>query len=577
MKRKSIALILVLFIIIVVPVVLAGLLPATYGEPSALPDMVDMDEISSEDILAERYWRMVDPNGREITITGRRIYVGDEYITGDNKLYRVYKVRGRTAYARFIREVGSLFETERQGLFASLTQKVRPVQNNQEEGDDLEPETEPQRLIGIYHTHNAESYVPTDGTDSIFGKGGIHQVGASFAASMEEKGVEVIYDETLHLPHDRGAYRRSRPTAERLLMEGPDVIFDIHRDATPRHVYATQIGEEWVTQVQLVVGRQNPNMSVNRQFALDLKNTADEVHPNLVKGIFMAHGHYNQDLTPMNLLLEVGAHTNSREAAEDGIALFTDVVAFYFYGPEDEREEAAPFQAQRPPGARTAPGIRAATRNIFMLLGVTGAIAVGFVLLNLGRVEDIKSAAALYLEKISRPLKRGDYFLGPLRQKLYNLFEPVRTFLAPWLERLRLFLRRVWLFFVPYLKRGDSFLLPWQEKIHSYATRVNRRLQPLLKRGDLFLDSLSEKIYIFAVNVRHYVIPRLRAADRYLSSTQERMFHWTRRIWGKIIPILERGDERLALWQEKIRDYALMLKDSLIKLYRSVFERRKVR
>ncbi len=547
-KRPVLVLLLAVFFLLVLPLILTGLPTTTSRQPLELPEL-EMDEIFGEDVAAERYWRMVDIRGREIMITGRRIYVGDEYITGDNKLYRVYLVRGRTAYARYIREVGAFFETEQQGILAALLHRVLPVQTNEDEGDDLAPEAEPQRLIGVYHTHNAESYVPSEGTDSIFGKGGIHKVGDSFAVAMEEKGVTVIHDETLHLPHDRGAYRRSRPTAQRLLGEGPDAIFDIHRDAAPRHVYASQVGDEWVTQVQLVVGRQNPNMTVNRQFALDLKNAADEVHPNLVKGIFMANGHYNQDLSPLNLLLEVGAHTNSREAAEDGAALFTDVVAFYFYGPEEEREEAAPpFGAQRPPGAATGRATRIATSNILMLLGVTAAIIIGFVLLNTGRISDLTRALAPYLAPVVRLLKRGDRILEPLQSRLYELSAPLREFLTPYVEKLRLLIARIWQSLVPYMERGDELLLPAREAIHAMALRI-----------------------------WHYLYPRLRAADRYLSGTQERSHLFSRRVWDRVAAWRRREDEKLLLLQKKIRDVALSIKERLLELYSRLRQRGKLK
>lgn len=61
-------------------------------------------EISREDLLAERYYTMVDEDGQEIVVTGRIINVGDEYITAENKLYRVFRVEDRTAHARFIRD-----------------------------------------------------------------------------------------------------------------------------------------------------------------------------------------------------------------------------------------------------------------------------------------------------------------------------------------------------------------------------------------------------------------------------------------------------------------------------------------
>ncbi|MGI6096891.1 MAG: stage II sporulation protein P [Dethiobacteria bacterium] len=350
------------------------------------------EEIPKEDLLAERYYRMLDEDGREITVTGRCIHVGERYLTSDNQLYEVFKVDGHTAWARYLETV-DLFagreELNDQGLlkvFSSFSHDpAEPVQD--EDGG----EQEPNKLVAVYHTHNAESYVPTDGTDSINGRGGIHEVGHSFCEAMEEKGIDVIHDETLHLPHDPGAYRRSRETVVKLLQRNPDVIFDIHRDAAPPETYAEKVEGEWVTQIQFVVGQQNQNYAVNRQFAYDLKGYADEMYPRLVKGVFHAHGNYNQDLTPLNLLLEVGAHTNSRPPAEEAAALFSDVVAFYFYGPEAIEDEelrqhleseeiykgTIPARFEDPGGVN-----RSVWRSIAVILLLVAAGAVGFFFLN---------------------------------------------------------------------------------------------------------------------------------------------------------------------------------------------------
>ena len=93
--------------------------------------------------------------------------------------------------------------------------------------------TDKKKLIAMYVTHSDESYVPSDGTQSIEGQGGIYDVARSFRDALQSKGIDVILDESTHLPHDSGAYRRSRRTAERLLQKRPDAIIDIHRDGIP--------------------------------------------------------------------------------------------------------------------------------------------------------------------------------------------------------------------------------------------------------------------------------------------------------------------------------------------------------
>ncbi|HZK24552.1 MAG TPA: stage II sporulation protein P [Oscillospiraceae bacterium] len=450
-------------------------------------DNQDTGEISREDLLAENYYRMVAEDGKEIMVTGRKIHIGDEYLTSNNQLYRVYRVRNYVAEARFIREVGAIFAEEPQSLLVRLQQRffgaVQPVQKQEKsktekdkqekektknkkdqkdkKNEDLQPQAEPKRLIGVYHTHNAESYVPTDGTDSIVGKGGIHKVGDSFTKALQEKDIKVIRSNTLHLPHDRGAYRRSRVTAEEILKKGPDVIFDVHRDAGPANVYAAEVAGEAVTQVQFVVGRQNPQMQTVRQFALDLKNTADEIHPNLVKGIFMARGNYNQDLTATSMLIEVGTHLNQREKAQDGAALFADVVSYYFYGPEDEdddnNERAAPAPLQSPAskGGGGAGNVgRAAARNAFWMFAVSAVLAAGFYFLNTP--------------------------LGAIREKL-----------APWFSKA-----------LPYTEKGDIFLASVQEKIRHTAILISDTTMDLLRNGDQYTASWQERIQDFVQTIK---------------------------------------------------------------------------
>ena len=308
---------------------------------------------------AGQYYSILDPAGEILTETGRQVYVEDQYLTEQNGLYQVIEVDEdrRIAKTKFVEkvelEVVPLAELRQAlGLTAAKADQKR------------------RGTIAVYHTHNAESYVPTDGTYSINGKGGIHHVGRAFVTAMEKMGIHADYSERLHLPHDRGAYRRSRETVLELLAKKPDAIFDVHRDAAPQSAYAVQLNDEWMTRVQFVVGRQNQNLGINRQYAQSLKKIADELYPGLVKGIFFGRGNYNQDLSPLSLLLEVGAHTNSRPAAQRGISLFAEVVDLYFYGPSAEAAELGQGKA--------------AKRSITGLLFFVGTGATIFYVINAG-------------------------------------------------------------------------------------------------------------------------------------------------------------------------------------------------
>ena len=382
----------------------AAVLPA---RSAAIIELTGLDEISHEEIISGDYYRILSEEGEVLLVTGRMIVVDDEFLTADNRLFRVFSVEGKTARARFVEEfdmkkhLEENFRAQARAVVAANTAQEGEGEGNGEEGEEDEEEEEdggePRRLIGIYHTHNAESYIPSDGTHSINGRGGIHKVGETFKEALEAQGVNVIHDETLHLPHDRGAYRRSRVTAERLLAQGPDAIFDVHRDAAPADAYAAQIDDIWITQVLFVVGRQNHNFSINRSFAFDMKGYADDIQPELVKGVLFGQGNYNQDLTPLKLLLEVGSHQNTREAAERGITEFADTVDFYFYGP-DEGEAGPPVPGAEAPSG-TGLGILAALRTIFGIMAFLIIGGLGLLWINAGSSQEFIRIVTPYLEK----------------------------------------------------------------------------------------------------------------------------------------------------------------------------------
>ncbi len=239
----------------------------------------------------------------------RVVHVGDELIARDNKHYRVEKVAGRKAYAKYV----GVHDINISEMSVSTT---IPVQ--QEEGNNV---------IAIYHTHSAESYVPSDGTESIPGNGGIFDVGEVLAQALEEQGFTVIHNLDAHEPHDAEAYNRSRRTAAELMEKGPGVLIDVHRDGIPDpEFYREEISGEQATQIRLVVGRQNQNMESNLEFAKKIKAAGEGVHPGIVNEIFMARGNYNQDLTPRAILIEVGTHTNTKEEAQKGATLFAEVM-----------------------------------------------------------------------------------------------------------------------------------------------------------------------------------------------------------------------------------------------------------
>lgn len=255
--------------------------------------------------------RIYDQKGNLVTMTARKVFAGDEIITAAGDYYRVVVVRNKDAQAKLVgKDENYLAWTDYFHNYAAVTAANwggRPV--------------------GVYHTHTDESYLPSDGKPSIPFRGGIYQVGNEFVESLQENKVDVKYYKTPHDPHDNNAYTRSRRTAMGLLKSNPIALFDIHRDGVPDpDFFKEEVSGEDVAQLRIVVGRQNPKMKSNMDFASRLMAYANKVHPGLVKEIYKGQGNYNQDLLSTAILLEAGTYTNNKALAENGIKFLAEAV-----------------------------------------------------------------------------------------------------------------------------------------------------------------------------------------------------------------------------------------------------------
>lgn len=277
---------------------------------------IPLSNASAEEEIREGWYTMRDERGFVILQTGLKMGVGDRFIAEDNRMYEVVRITGTNADARLIEKVEL---AEKPGILSQVIQYLRGAFGVVEVQGA-------QKAVGIYHTHSDESFVPSDGASSIRGRGGIYDVGKSFADALRRNGFVPIHDTTSHDPHDARSYDRSRATVRQLLQRRPIALFDVHRDTAPPEVYVRNIGGRQVARVMIVVGRENPSLQANLGFAKRIKAVADGEQPGLVRGIFIGEGKFNQDMFPRALLLEVGSHLVPKEDAERGISVLASVL-----------------------------------------------------------------------------------------------------------------------------------------------------------------------------------------------------------------------------------------------------------
>lgn len=239
--------------------------------------------------------------------------IGDGYLSKEYKFYEIVYLdaENKTGIAKFVRNVNPPNVSK-----SNLPTPIK-VEN---------------RVICMYMTHNDESYVLSDGVDSVYGNGGIKDVALAFKSELEKHMVDVYFDDTLHIPHDASAYSRSQKTAKSLQNSySPDALFDIHRDGASRKFYVADVNGKERGRVRMVIGKANPNMALNEEFATYLMAVGNEMYPWLFTDIYYATGHYNQALDSKAILFEMGSHLIEKELMIESMSELADVVTTALY------------------------------------------------------------------------------------------------------------------------------------------------------------------------------------------------------------------------------------------------------
>ena len=274
--------------------------------------------LPSFSLAQEETYTLLDASGGVVTYYCGECSAGDEYISGDNRHFRVTQVNESAKTAQ-VEALGTVTLPDVSWLDENGTMPVSVS------GKD--------KKIAVYCTHSDESYEKGDGKSSSEKRGGIYDVAQAFAAGLEKLGVSVERSDATHHPHNAGAYRRSRQTAVTLLKSTPNAIFDLHRDGIPDpDEYAVTLGNTKASKVRLLVGRGNQNNEANLSLAKQIKAVGDKVYPGLIKDIYMGKGSYNQDLSPRSVLLEFGTHTLAKERVLASTGPMSEVIYKTLYG-----------------------------------------------------------------------------------------------------------------------------------------------------------------------------------------------------------------------------------------------------
>jgi stage II sporulation protein P len=200
-------------------------------------------------------------------------------------------------------------------------------------------------LVGIYHTHDWESYIsefpamaaPKSGSDlqkiesENHKKKTVMEIGKTVAQRLKELGVATVYADATHqsLGYDY-AYKASRETAAQILKEHPSVqiLMDLHRDGTWGVDTTAVISGKRVAQIRCIIGsNQQPHWQQNKEFCGELISRLEKKYPGLTLPTKVQNDRYNQDLLPGAILLEIGDAMNNYDEAERSALYLADGLA----------------------------------------------------------------------------------------------------------------------------------------------------------------------------------------------------------------------------------------------------------
>ena len=186
----------------------------------------------------------------------------------------------------------------------------------------------------ILHSHATESYEKEAG----YGETSPYRtldtgynmvsIGERVAELLEDGGVRVIHDKTLHdYPAYNSAYGNARQTITDILAENPSIclVLDLHRDAAEdengnQKTSVVTINGQPTANLMLVMGSDKgslsyPDWEKNLALAVKLQAALEQTYPGLCKPIKLVTSRYNQDLSTGTLLVEVGTAGNTHAEA----------------------------------------------------------------------------------------------------------------------------------------------------------------------------------------------------------------------------------------------------------------------
>lgn len=160
-------------------------------------------------------------------------------------------------------------------------------------------------------------------------------VGKEFVRVLEENGIKTIHCVIMHDEESyRESYSRAAESIAKYLKQYPSIkyVFDLHRDSLMRSggeliSAVTTINGQSHAQIMPVIGTGASDWKENMTFALKLRSLLNGEYTNLCRPICLRESTYNQNMSAISVLLEIGTSGNSLSEAKHAAILTADAIS----------------------------------------------------------------------------------------------------------------------------------------------------------------------------------------------------------------------------------------------------------
>lgn len=133
------------------------------------------------------------------------------------------------------------------------------------------------------------------------------------------------------------AYKVVRPYLQEQLQQADyDLVLDIHRDSAPESVTTLKAADgQTFAKIAFVIGAEHEKFEWNYAYAETLSERLNMIVPGISRGVIKKEGEgvdgiYNQDLSQVMLLVELGGIDNDEEQLERTMAVLAQAIAKTF-------------------------------------------------------------------------------------------------------------------------------------------------------------------------------------------------------------------------------------------------------